>query len=49
MTILDKNLSSENAERKRLRFLNHASQKFSTGDTLALFAIGTFDIEPRYV
>jgi hypothetical protein len=44
MTIFDKNLSSENAEPKRLRFLNHASNKFSTGDTLALFAIGTFGL-----
>lgn len=44
MTIFDKNIDSKNAKRKRLRFLNSASTRFSTGDTLALFAVGTFGL-----
>ena len=44
MTNLDNNLSSETPEIKRLRFLNRASKKFSTGDTLALFAVVTFGL-----
>ena len=44
MTILDKNLSSDTPKIKRLRFLNRASKKLSTGDTLALFAVGTFGL-----
>jgi hypothetical protein len=38
------NLNSESTENKRLRFLNRASKKFSTGDTLALFAVVTFGL-----
>jgi hypothetical protein len=38
------NLNSESTQNKRLRFLNRASKRFSTGDTLALFAIGTFGL-----
>ncbi|PAX51237.1 hypothetical protein [Brunnivagina elsteri] len=38
------NLNSESNQNKRLRFLNHASQKVSTGDTLALFTVGTFGL-----
>jgi hypothetical protein len=44
MTISDKHLNSQNVERKRLRFLNSASTRFSTGDTLALFTVGTFGL-----
>ncbi len=44
MTTYDRNLDSESAEQKRLRFLNRSSKKFSTGDTLALFAVGTFGL-----
>ncbi|MBD2206613.1 hypothetical protein H6G33_31030 [Calothrix sp. FACHB-1219] len=40
MAILD----SESAQKKRLRFLNRASKTVSTGDTLALFALGTFGL-----
>ncbi len=38
------NFDSESTQNKRLRFLNRASKKFSTGDTLALFAVGTFGL-----
>jgi hypothetical protein len=38
------NLNSESTQNKRLRFLNRASQRFSTGDTLALFTVGTFGL-----
>jgi hypothetical protein len=38
------NLNSESTKNKRLRFLNRASSKLSTGDTLALFAVGTFGL-----
>lgn len=44
MTISDKNLASENTKQQKLRFLNRASKRLSTGDTLALFAIGTFGL-----
>lgn len=44
MTISDKKLDSETPEIKRLRFLNRASKRFSTGDTLALFAVATFSL-----
>ncbi|NJO64985.1 MAG: hypothetical protein HC836_44800 [Richelia sp. RM2_1_2] len=44
MASLDDNLSSDTPEVKRLRFLNRADKKFSTGDTLALFAVGTFGL-----
>ena len=44
MTNLDNNLNSDNSEVKRLRFLNRSSKKLSTGDTLALFAVGTFGL-----
>jgi hypothetical protein len=44
MSVSDKNLDLENCERRRLRFLNRASKQFSTGDTLALFAVGTFGL-----
>ena len=44
MTNLDSNFKSESTENKRLQFLNRASKKFSTGDTLALFAVGTFGL-----
>ena len=44
MTNLDNNLKSESTENKRLQFLNRPSKKFSTGDTLALFAVGTFGL-----
>jgi hypothetical protein len=37
-------LNSEFTQNKRLKFLNRASKRFSTGDTLALFAIGTFGL-----
>jgi hypothetical protein len=37
-------LDSKQSESKRLRFLNRASKNFSTGDTLALFAVGTFGL-----
>jgi hypothetical protein len=37
-------MTSESTKNKRLRFLNRASKKFSTGDTLALFAVGTFGL-----
>ncbi|MCJ8278827.1 MAG: hypothetical protein MJK14_02485, partial [Rivularia sp. ALOHA_DT_140] len=38
------NLNSDTSEIKRLKFINRASKKFSTGDTLALFAVGTFGL-----
>jgi hypothetical protein len=38
------NLDSESTKKKRLRFLNRASSKLSTGDTLALFAVATFGL-----
>jgi hypothetical protein len=38
------NLNSESTQNKRLRFLNRASKRFSTGDTLALFTVGTFGL-----
>lgn len=44
MAILDKKLDSGTQESKRLRFLNRTSKRFSTGDTLALFAVGTFGL-----
>ncbi len=44
MTNLDNNLNSDNSEIKRLRFLNRSSKRLSTGDTLALFAVGTFGL-----
>ena len=44
MTNLDNNFSSESTQNKRLKFLNRASKKFSTGDSLALFAVGTFGL-----
>ncbi|NJO65327.1 MAG: hypothetical protein HC836_46715 [Richelia sp. RM2_1_2] len=44
MTNSDNNLSSDTPEVKRLRFLNRASKKLSNGDTLALFAVGTFGL-----
>ncbi|MEM6403830.1 MAG: hypothetical protein AAF757_27010, partial [Cyanobacteria bacterium P01_D01_bin.116] len=44
MTNLDNNRYSESTDNKRLKFLNRASKKFSTGDTLALFAVGTFGL-----
>ncbi|MEB3218977.1 MAG: hypothetical protein VKN72_22455 [Nostocales cyanobacterium 94392] len=44
MTNLDNNLNSDTPKIKRLRFLNRASKNLSTGDTLALFAIGTFGL-----
>ncbi|MGB3656263.1 MAG: hypothetical protein WBA41_34315, partial [Rivularia sp. (in: cyanobacteria)] len=44
MANLDSNFKSESTDNKRLKFLNRASKKFSTGDTLALFAVGTFGI-----
>jgi hypothetical protein len=37
-------MTSESTKNKRLRFLNRASKKFSTGDTLALFAVATFGL-----
>ncbi|NJR19919.1 MAG: hypothetical protein HC785_32530 [Calothrix sp. CSU_2_0] len=37
-------MTSESTKNKRLRFLNRASKNFSTGDTLALFAVGTFGL-----
>jgi hypothetical protein len=37
-------MTSESTQNKRLRFLNRASKNFSTGDTLALFAVGTFGL-----
>ncbi|MCV3212393.1 hypothetical protein OGM63_02410 [Plectonema radiosum NIES-515] len=37
-------LDSESTQNKQLKFLNRASKKFSTGDTLALFAVGTFGL-----
>ncbi len=40
MAILD----SDSAHKKRLQFLNRASKTVSTGDTLALFALGTFGL-----
>ena len=40
MTDLDKNL----APNRRLKFLNRADKKLTTGDTLALFAVGTFGL-----
>ncbi|MBD2200527.1 MULTISPECIES: hypothetical protein [Calothrix] len=40
MAILD----SESTQKKRLRFLNRASKSVSTGDALALFALGTFGL-----
>ncbi|BAY99991.1 hypothetical protein NIES37_39740 [Tolypothrix tenuis PCC 7101] len=40
MAILD----SESAQKNRLRFLNRASKSVSTGDALALFALGTFGL-----
>lgn len=40
MTILDE----ESAQKKQLRFLNRASKSVSTGDALALFALGTFGL-----
>ncbi|RUS94176.1 hypothetical protein DSM106972_094350 [Dulcicalothrix desertica PCC 7102] len=43
MTNVDKKLGI-NTENKRLRFLNRTSKSFSTGDTLALFAVGTFGL-----
>lgn len=36
------NFDSESLENKQLKFLSRASKKFSTGDTLALFAVATF-------
>jgi hypothetical protein len=44
MNTSDKKLDSSTPEIKRLRFLNRASKKFSTGDTLALFAVSTFGL-----
>ena len=44
MTNLDNNHYSESTDNKRLKFLNRASKKLSTGDTLALFAVGTFGL-----
>ncbi len=38
------NLNSDISEKKRLRFLNRSHPKFSNGDTLALFAVGTFGL-----
>ncbi|AKG21347.1 hypothetical protein [Calothrix sp. 336/3] len=38
------NINSEHTKNKQLRFLNRASSKLSTGDTLALFAVGTFGL-----
>lgn len=43
MTNVDKKLNTS-TENKRLRFLNRTSKRFSTGDTLALFAVGTFGL-----
>ncbi|NJO64937.1 MAG: hypothetical protein HC836_44535 [Richelia sp. RM2_1_2] len=42
MTI-DKNLNSQ-TENRRLKFLNRTATRFSTSDTLALFALGTFGL-----
>jgi hypothetical protein len=44
MAIYDNKLDSDNAKSRKLRFLNRASTKVSTSDTLALFAVGTFGL-----
>ncbi len=44
MTNLDNNFSSQSTQNKRLKFLNGASKNISNGDTLALFAVGTFSL-----
>jgi hypothetical protein len=44
MKVHNQDTESESTSRKRLRFLNRSEQRFSTGDTLALFAIGTFGL-----
>ncbi len=44
MSNLDNNSNSDTQEIKRLRFLNRANKKLTTGDTLALFAVGTFGL-----
>ncbi|BAZ40221.1 hypothetical protein NIES4101_61820 [Calothrix sp. NIES-4101] len=38
------NLNSQPTNNKRLRFLNRASKNVSTGEALALFAVGTFGL-----
>lgn len=45
MAISNKNLKTEeNVEIKRLRFLNRSANRFTTGDTLALFAVSTLGL-----
>jgi len=41
---VSKDINNDSVDQKRLRFLNRQQTKFSTGDALGLFAVGTFGL-----